>query len=192
MALSFFSFFSFVLVTGEKGKEQIEKAHRPRSSSAQKFPWFLSRASRQGEVPSRRQLPRLRGQESEKSEKCEKGRMRRARAEPRGGGMRGSLSRKKNNSPAPPRRRFALFLSAASRACAQPRSSKTRKEMKKTKKKKRPPPKKESSNLLLTPSAPRLRAVITAFDGARYMKKEMIVPATGTTLPRRTPGMVTR
>jgi len=45
-------------------------------------------------------------------------------------------------------------------------------------------------SLSLTPSAPRLRAVITALDGARYMKNEMIVPATGTTLPRRTPGMV--
>lgn len=50
--------------------------------------------------------------------------------------------------------------------------------------------KKKQKNSILTPSAPRLRAVITAFDGARYMKKEMIVPATGTTLPRRTPGMV--
>ena len=42
----------------------------------------------------------------------------------------------------------------------------------------------------LTPSAPRLRAVITALEGARYIKNEIIVPATGTTLPRRTPGIV--
>ena len=61
---------------------------------------------------------------------------------------------------------------------------------KKKKNNKKLNPSKQTKKLSLTPSAPRLRAVITALDGARYMKNEMIVPAMGTTLPRRIPGMV--
>lgn len=50
--------------------------------------------------------------------------------------------------------------------------------------------KRGKKQIQLTPSAPRLRAVITALLGARYMKKLRSVPPMGTTFPRTTPGMV--